>query len=692
MFSQGQFLIDPTAPPEEIARKRAALQKVMRAYGRANNVGEGVGDLMMGIGEGVQNWRVGKAERAQSEGASSAFDSLLGGGPTAAPTMDAGGFPSAPGAAVEPMSVPPGQNADYIRQGLVKRGLPEHVADAFVVNFQDESGLNPGINEVNPIVPGSRGGYGLYQLTGPRRVAYEKFAQERGVGLDDTDAQLDFLMTEMQGPEAAAAKNILSAPDKATAAQAIVRDFLRPAQTHRDSRMARYAGLASQAPAAQAANAMGAQAPTPEPITDPAAYNASVIRQSPDLGEPTLQGMAGRMPAPDVQPMAQGRDALAQALMQQQADAPAQQAIEQQTPPEMDPRAQFNSPQLNAADPTQGILKVLMERGGQSAPAPSAPVAQVQQAMQNNGTNLDVNKAIELMNNPYLDAGKKAVLGAMIERQMQAQDPSRQLDMEYKRAQLDQLRNPQQKPTSGIQEYEYAKSQGFEGSYTDFQMALKKAGATNVNVGDGAPGLGKLSTDYGYKLDPGTSQPVIDPETGLPAAAPIPGSPAWQEQQALSEKAGAAEQNRETSTGIITNAANLARQAFKAPGLPTTGTVGRIAANLPETNAAEVRRQVEVLKSNAKIENLTAMRAASPTGGALGAVSDKENEMLAAKSGALDPDSPTFERDLDDYERSLLRIVHGPRVGDAIFEETRGANKPISEMTDEELEALANGE
>lgn len=69
------------------------------------------------------------------------------------------------------------------------------------MNFQDESGLNPGINERNPLVPGSRGGFGLYQLTGPRRRAYEQFANQRGVAPFDIDAQLDFMMTELQGPE-----------------------------------------------------------------------------------------------------------------------------------------------------------------------------------------------------------------------------------------------------------------------------------------------------------------------------------------------------------------------------------------------------------------------------------------------------------------------------------------------------------
>src|SRR5690606_30451444 len=142
-------------------------------------------------------------------------------------------------------------SAPEIRQGLIARGLPEHVADAFIVNFQDESGLNPGINERNPIVPGSRGGFGLYQLTGPRRRQYEAFAAERGLPLDSVDAQLDFLMLEGSTTEKEAFDKILSSPDTATAAQNIVNSFLRPAPEHRRSRASRYARLANT-PAQQA--------------------------------------------------------------------------------------------------------------------------------------------------------------------------------------------------------------------------------------------------------------------------------------------------------------------------------------------------------------------------------------------------------------------------------------------------------
>lgn len=154
------------------------------------------------------------------------------GGPTNAAAAQMGGA-----------KIPTGEMALKIQSGLESRGIPAHIAQAFVINMQDESNLNPGINEAKPIVPGSRGGFGLYQLTGPRRREYEAFAQERGVSLDNVDAQLDFLMLELRGKESGAAKRIFSAPDTATAAQEIVNKFLRPSESHRVSRAAKYSRL-----------------------------------------------------------------------------------------------------------------------------------------------------------------------------------------------------------------------------------------------------------------------------------------------------------------------------------------------------------------------------------------------------------------------------------------------------------------
>lgn len=206
-----------------------------------------------------------------------------------------------------------------------------------------------------------------------------------------------------------------------------------------------------------------------------------------------------------------------------------------------------------------------------------------------------------------------------------------------------------------------------------YQSGLAGIGKPGVVVNNGGPKLGSLSTDYGYVLDPNTGEPAIDPATGLPKAAPVPGSPAAQEVAAAGDKKNAAIDARSTASSVIMSAARRARDAA---GKRAMGGVGQgvVAGLMPWTDAAEVARQVDVLKSNATIANLSAMRAASPTGGALGSVTEKENAMLAAKAGALDPSSPNFERDLADYTQTLLQIVHGERVGNAIFADQWGAD------------------
>ena len=55
------------------------------------------------------------------------------------------------------------------------------------------------------------------------------------------------------------------------------------------------------------------------------------------------------------------------------------------------------------------------------------------------------------------------------------------------------------KKTTDQRDYELAKSQGFSGSFLDFQTALKRAGATNLNVNTGQHGFDnalKLRTDF----------------------------------------------------------------------------------------------------------------------------------------------------------------------------------------------------
>lgn len=182
-------------------------------------------------------------------------------------------------------------------------------------------------------------------------------------------------------------------------------------------------------------------------------------------------------------------------------------------------------------------------------------------------------------------------------------------------------------------------------------------GGVNVSVSNGASEVGTIP--QGYEL-------FTDPNTGARSLRPIAGGP---EDRTAKDAATAA--NKQTATDVITGAASAARLA--ADERAVGGWLGSVAAINPGSQNAEVYRQVEVLKANASAENIAAMRAASPTGAALGGVSDKDLALLASKSGALDPASPNFKRDLDDYERTVLRLVHGVDAGDRIFDATRAA-------------------
>ncbi len=134
-------------------------------------------------------------------------------------------------------TTPKGANVDELRSLMVAKGLPEHVADGFLINFADESGFNPDIQEKNPLVEGSRGGRGLYQLTGPRRKRFEELYGENGY---TNSNQIDFMIDELHSTEKSAFNKIMKTGNKQDAAVAVLNSFLRPSAKHRKAREARY--------------------------------------------------------------------------------------------------------------------------------------------------------------------------------------------------------------------------------------------------------------------------------------------------------------------------------------------------------------------------------------------------------------------------------------------------------------------
>lgn len=283
-------------------------------------------------------------------------------------------------------------------------------------------------------------------------------------------------------------------------------------------------------------------------------------------------------------------------------------------------------------------------------------VAKALAAAQNGG---NPNDFISVLGNEWASPSQSAVASALLNRQWSAEDRQ----AEWAREDAKATGPDWQTFDSGGDVYR------FDNNGPNAQPSM---------LFDGQPATTKPPEGYRYAAD-GASLEAI------------PGGPA-------DKKSGLSEDRKIVATDTILTAASAARDLVDKGA--NTGVVGWTMGWNPESQAAELRRQVDVLKSNASIENLTAMRQASPTGGALGSVTEKENAMLAAAAGTLNPDASKedFLRALDNYELTLLTIIHGPETGRAIYEQTRGTapgggtpGRPVAIKSDEEFDALPPG-
>ncbi len=118
--------------------------------------------------------------------------------------------------------------------------LTEAQAAGFVGNLDHESGGFKSLQEIKPVVEGSRGGYGYAQWTGPRRRAFEAWAAQNGLDPASYEANYGFLKYELtQTPEGAVIDKLRGANDPETAARIVSETFLRPGIPHMKSRVSR---------------------------------------------------------------------------------------------------------------------------------------------------------------------------------------------------------------------------------------------------------------------------------------------------------------------------------------------------------------------------------------------------------------------------------------------------------------------
>jgi len=140
---------------------------------------------------------------------------------------------------------------------------------------------------------------------------------------------------------------------------------------------------------------------------------------------------------------------------------------------------------------------------------------------------------------------------------------------------------------------------------------------------------------------------------------PIPGSQAAADvEQAASAKEAAREGGIKTAGVVLTNI-DEAQRVIKESKLPTSGFVGSMLTKIPGTAATDVSALVNTIKANIGFDKLQAMRDASPTGGALGQVSNQEIDFLQSTLNNLtqNQSQEQFNKQLQILENQYLQTI-----------------------------------
>lgn len=480
------FIFDPTKgeTPQTLARKRAISDAIMRGtrFGSAQNVGEGIGQLFTGIGVGLNNRRLNAAEQTGLAGANdlqTKFANWISGRNT---------FPDAPSSTSADATGDVASNrvAQAFGDSTQSAHASEHERDPSIAGLQIKGGIEStakalGIDPVDlaTAISYETGGTFDPTKTGPTT----KWGQHRGfIQFGEPQAKqygVDWSnpIASQLGPDGAVAKYLrdtgvkpgmgmldiysainaggvgrYGASDAAAGgAPGTVADKVNSQMAgHRAKALAMFGGggqpAASAAPVQVAsldpsAGMPSAIPPVPEEYARTGLSQAAWERMNaPNGAVPPVQ--PAPTPGPANVPVTGGkgdRVSMAQTAAVSMQPGPIPNAnpvqaafIDRMTNPQ--------SMTGGSPMPLQGMPQPAPKQVAQAEPDLSrVPVtaggtAGARQA--GDAPPVDMGLLMQVMSNPFVDENTKAFAANMIEQQMKSQDPSNQLDMEYRRAQI----------------------------------------------------------------------------------------------------------------------------------------------------------------------------------------------------------------------------------------------------------------
>lgn len=121
-------------------------------------------------------------------------------------------------------------------------------------------------------------------------------------------------------------------------------------------------------------------------------------------------------------------------------------------------------------------------------------------------------------------------------------------------------------------------------------------------------------------------------------------------------------QAREQASIVVSSVSQAIRQA---QGFTTTGLIGALSSAIPGTPAFDLNQTLEPIRANIGFNKLQQMREASPTGGALGQVSDRENKLLQSVMGSFNQGQSKEQliKNLRRVQVVFSAIINGPQAG-----------------------------
>lgn len=134
-----------------------------------------------------------------------------------------------------------------------------------------------------------------------------------------------------------------------------------------------------------------------------------------------------------------------------------------------------------------------------------------------------------VVSNPWLNQGQSGLVSTLLGQEIQQADPMYKLDLGLKEAQLAAAQAPATPDLpAGVEEYQFAVSQGYPGSYEQWKTDMAKAGATNIdfnqNQGTAAGFADRMASANSILSDPALLPAMTDPTKPALAGVPVAGN------------------------------------------------------------------------------------------------------------------------------------------------------------------------